>query len=958
MIISIILTVLANLFLVGGILWGVFVRKLSKTTVRFYTILGALAVSIVVTVILRTFVFSENLLPWISVKLTPEIRDLLEFSPSLMQVALGAAGGLATPLIFFAVFLVANLIAWIVYLVITMIRGHKMKEKDKKTRYSKTRALVFAVVQTLIVLIVWMLPFAAYLELAPTVMTEVSESGMLDESSAEIVDMVMEDYVNPVNDNVMLGAFRVLGGDALCDAMTSFKVNGEKVHMEDELDSIASLATNIYTLSKTDMAKYGPNEEASIHAIADSVGNSKILSLIAGEVAHAATDAWKNGDSFVGVSKDTVYFDKSGMFDDFTDSLIIVINQDSAPGNEDALCNDLSTVADMVAIMIRSDVFAGFGDQEALVEALSKDGVIKSLITELGENSSMKVLIPEMTNIGVRAIGTTLEMNESKKEVYDHMMSSIASGLNTAKKKDGEAQLNAVTETLTKAFDEAGLEIDKDIIPCYSAVMIESILIPSGETPVTAQDVRVFFAVYAYTLDQGNVALSTNATTRPLSTPEDARLVLLKGTRYEGMSSEELAETGPAILAQMTQKLVAASATEDLAEQMTLRAEARHLLASGYYNMLNTSAQKAVNNALDNAVLDADTDTVSARLYSVTAMSGCSSVITLDELLVDVDAAAGKLNGSAIDREANAIEEIFHAAQTLAKESADSDGALEMETIADAIGSILNALNGTVSFGRDKTDMLFIAVMQSGTVRESASIDMKTATQLGRSGSEGENPDYQQTFKAMFKTVDVMASMSKNNGELSDGEVEELIREINPQSASMIESFVTPERMEEEYDVPNRYADTAAPLISNIFGYMGDAEMSDEQYQAESTAINNIMTVTMTARDNVRDPDHNQSLFGEEGVLGKDAKSTVNELMASESLAHSLNTTEFEEDPFELSDVMANNQNTDEGQELEEAIREYYEENPTEENKQTLGNLAKLFGVSDIDTILGTQPTE
>ncbi len=958
MIISILIIVLANLFLVGGILWSFFLRKLGKTTVRFYTVIGALVVSIITTIILRNTVFTEGLLPWIGVKFAPAIEELLAVSPSLLQVVMGAIGGLATPLIFFVVFLLANLIAWIVYLVIAMVRGNKMKEKDAKARYAKTRTLIFAIVQTLIILVVWLIPVTAYSELAPIVMGEISESGMLDESGSETVDMILEDYVEPVNNNIMLGAFRVLGGDALCDAMTSFKVNDEKVHMEDELDLIASLTTNIFCLSQSTMTEFGSNEEASILAIADSVESSKILSLIAGEVAHAATDAWKKGDDFAGVSKDSVYIDKSGMFNDFTDSLIIVLNQDSAPGNEQALCNDLSTVADMVVIMIRSDVFAGLGDQDAMVEALSKDGVIKSLITKLGENRSMKALIPEMTNIGVRAIAASLEMEENKKEVYDRMMSSIASGLNSAKKKDGEAQLNAVSDLLKQEFDEAGLTIDNDIIPCYSAVMIESIVIPSGNEPITAQDVRVFFAVYSYSLSKSNVILSGNGGTRPLASGgKDARLALLAGTRYEAMDEDALAQSGPARLAQLTHKLGALSQTDDLAEQMTLRAEARELIR-GYYGTLNTSAQKALDNAIENAVVDADTASTGAELYDYSTMAKKSSVITLDELLVDVDAAAKKLNGSAISKEATAIEEIFHAAQKLAEESENTDGKLEMDTLAESIGSILNALNGTVSFGRDKTDKLFIAVMQSDTVRESASIDMKTATQLGRDGSDGENLDYQQTFKAIFKTVDVMSSMSKNNGELSDGEIEELIREINPQSASMIESFVTPDRMEEEYDMPTRYADTAAPLISNIFGYMGDAEMSDEQYQAESTAINNIMTVTMTARDNVRDPDHNQSLFGEDGVLGKDAKSTVNELMASESLAHSLNTTEFEEDPFELSEVMANNQDTDEGQELETAIREYYEENPTEETKQTLGNLAKLFGVSDIDSILGTQPTE
>lgn len=946
MLISILLIVLANLFLIGGILWSIFLRRLGKTRVRFFTILGALTVSIVVTIILRNVIFTEELLPWIDIKLSHEVMQLLESSPSLMEVAMGAVGGLLTPLLFFVIFLLADLISWVVYLVIAMIRGNKMKEKEADVRYAKPRTIILAVVQTLLLLVVWLIPLTAYSKIAPIVMTEISSSGMLDEKGTETVDTALKDYVEPINNNPMIGVFRVMGGDALTDAMMSFKVAGESVEMEDEVDSIASLATNILSLTKRQFTTYGSNEEKSIQSIAGAVKRSRVLSVIAGEIAHAATDAWKNGGEFIGLKKNAIYIDKSGMFDEFTDSLIIVLNRDSASGNEEALCADLDTIADMFGIMIRSDVFAGLGDQDALVKALSAQGVINSLITELGKNSSMKVLIPEMTNIGVRAIAATLELSDDKEEIYNDMMTSIAAGLNAAKKKNGEAQLNAVTDTLLQAFDEAGLAIDDEILACYAAAMVEEIMLPSGETAVTAQDVRAFFTIYSWSVE------NTSAVLDRTEASADSRQELLSGTVYAGMSNEALADTAAAALARLTMKLSELSATEDPDRQAQIRDEAA-LIVQEYYDDLSPATKKAISTAIADAVIDADTVSISAALRQPSVMAKYCSVVTLDELLVDVDAVAKKINASTLPKEAKAIEAIFRSAQTLAEKSADDE--MDLDTISEAIGSILNALNDTVSFGRTKTDKLFMAVLQSESVRKEASLDMKTATRLAIDGSNGENLDYQKTFKAIFKAVEVMESMSKNNGELTDKEIEDLIRELNPQSASMIESFVTPDRMEEEYDVPGRYSDTAAPLISNIFGYMGDAEMTDEQYQAESTAINNIMTVTMTARDNVLDPDHSQSLFGESGVLGKDAKSTVDELMASESLAHSLNTTEFENDPFELSNVMANNQDTDEAQELEDAIREYYEENPTEETRQTLDNLAKLFGVSDIDTILGEQ---
>ena len=953
---NILITIVMLAFFGGGIAWSVFMRGLGKTRVRFFGILGALVLSIIVTAVLKSTVFHpETILPWIGAKMAPEFMELLRESPTLCDVVLGAVSGLITPILFFAVFVLANFISWIVYLLIALLRGNAMKAKDENARYGRPRAIALAAVQTLIILVVWLIPLATYSNLAPIVTDAISETGLMDDNSKAVLDDVSENYIKPVDENPVVNLFRVLGGSALTDSLTGFTVNGQNVHMADELDTVASLVGNVICLTQNDFANYGSREENAIYAISDSFKDSAILPAIAGELVNGATDAWKQDEDFIGLDKSFIYVDQSGMFDEFITTLINILNTDSEPGKEDALCADLSTVAEVLVISIRGEVFTNFGDSDALVEALSKKGVVNSIVTALGQNDSMKVLIPEITNIGVRAIATTLGVKENVASVYDDMMHTIATGLNSAKGKEGDAQINAVTKTLETAFDEAGMAVDSEVLDSYSVTMIESLIEESGDEEITVESVKGFFAVYVWSAENeaNSQAGTLQNSTKPLAFGfgTDWKSAL-KGTVYDGMSEEELKKSGPAILARVNIKLTELNGVEDEGRRQQIRDEANRIVRDEYAPRLNEKAQKVMLDATLQITVSEESVQMTASMKNHVAMAEKTTIVTMETLLVDVQAAAGAINADTVANEARAIESIFNTAQKLLIET-DNGSNFDLETVGESIGIILDELGASGTFGKDKTASLFTAILQSETVREAADMDIATATKMAQKGTEGENLNYKQTFVTVSKTVNVMESMNKNNGELTDEQIEELIRDINPQSAAMMEVYVTPERMEKSYDMPARYSVTAAPLLSNMFHYIANEEMDDAQYKKESKALNNIMTLSMAARDNANDPNHNKYLFGEDGIMGKDARSTVDDLMASLSLAYSLRETPFDEDPFELSELLAEEEGKNEREELEQAIRDYYAENTSEYNHETLRLLAKLFGLGDIDTILG-----
>ncbi len=954
MLISILLAVAVLAFLAIGIVWSIFFRRLHKTQVRFIGIAASLVLAIILTVVLKSTVFNaDTILPWIGAKMDPAFMDLLRESPSLCDVVLGAVSGLITPLLFFVLFLVLNFISWVVYLLITLVRGAKMKEKDATAPFAKQRTIAMAVVQTLIIAVVWLVPVAAYSGIAPVVMDSILEADVLPEETEGAVQSVREDVVGPINDNIVVNTFRVLGGNAITNSMTDFKVNGRPVHMKQELGTLTDLTCNVICLVQNDFASYSSKEEEAILAIADSFGESEILPVIGAEIVHGATTEWKSGGTFVGLDSSFMYIDSSGTLDEFIGLLIEILNDDSEKGHEDALSADLHTTAEILTVMIRGGVFESLGEKDAMMGSLSKDGVVNNVVTSLGRNDSMKILIPEITNIGVRSIADTLEVQEDASKSYDAMMNSIATGLNSAKNKTGDLQIHAVSDALEASFDNAGMAIEDDVLDAYSVAMIESIVVPCGERKITGNDVKAFFMVYAWSIEVSRVTASLKVPTIAIAgeVRRDWKDNLI-GTVYANMSEDQLRTSGPAVLARISEKLAAASVTEDEGAQLEIRNAAGEMFRAEYASRLNDAGIRVFNHMTEKVNVQTASNSATASLGSLSTMKKYTQLVTLDKLLLDVYAAAKHIDSSNVSQEAAAIESVFNAAQELLEKSAE-DSELDLDTITASIGLILDEMGNTAFFGRQRSELLFTAVLQSGMVREKLEIDFMTATKLAHTGSSGETLNYRQTFVTISKTVSMMSTANENHGDLTDGQVEELIRDINPQSAGMMEIYITPERMENSYNVPEKHAGTAAPLMSNMFHHLADAEMSDEQYQKEATATNNILSLTMAARDNASDPEHNQTLFGEEGVLGKEARPALDDLMASESLAASLRETPCDHDPFELSGMMQQDEVKDEKAEMEDAMRDYYAENPDEETYETLGLMANLFGLEDISVILG-----
>ena len=935
--IGLIVSIAVLLYLLICFAWGT-LRGVIKARVRVIMIAASALVAVVTCIIMRNSLPSaEEALVLLETKILPmipgvepaEIMGYLELSPTLLELVLQLAAGLILPLVCLLLFMALSFLTWIAYLIVVMVRGKKMKERTKEKKLGRIRGGVWGLVRGMVAVLIVMVPLCGYVDLAAPTMQNLANEGVID-TSDPTMQMVM-DEVNGLKKSPAVSVSRVLGADLINNALMKIRVDGQNFRAEEEMDSLVVLWTHISELGGSEISEYGPEEAAVIRAIADSFADSKLLAPIMGDVIYALTDAWMNDRAFMGMEKPEM----GELFDPFMDELWFILHGDAK--NSAALHADVRTVASLIATLAENGVFANLENTDALLASLSGGTVVKDMVSALGSNASMKRLIPQITNLGIRAVGQTLQIPENPQAVYDAFLNKVAASLNEVSSMEASARIAALTPQLDSAFDNAGIVVEDDILDFYSSSLIHDLIDNNANGTVTSADVQAFFVLYAERTvareelngKGGTVALGEERSEDPLA-----------GSIYANMTKEELEKCAASVLAKVCYELAAITTdTENVAEV------AKQIATEAFSEIMEegSAAMEAIQNVVIEQPLSAETVTNTASLQSSSEMN--STVITLDDLLLDITEAAASITEETLEKEAEAISSIFEAAGTILGDMTGEGGSMEgmdLGAIAGSVGNILDSLNQTATFGEDKTAGLLTAVLQSETVRNSAQLDMETATNLANQAtSNGGN--YSETMGVVAGSVGIMDALNKGEP-LTEEKVVELIRTLNPQTAGMIEVYITEGRLI-GFGLPEEYAGIVAKFITSLFHYMGNENL--ENYEGEAKALNQILSIALAAKD----ADENKLFSSEgqdDGVLPT-AKVTVETLLNAHAIDYALiqAMTDGEKviayDPFGIAQYIP--EDSQEYQDCLAAIYEYREAHD-DVSDLALQALAAIFGVT------------
>lgn len=938
------------LFVAICVAWSVFVRKLAKTRIKSICVIASVLMALIGTIVIKTVVIDPNfvkgtLLPLIP-SLPAEVMDLINGSDLLLEFIVGLPVALISPLIFVALYVVFSLLTGIIYLFIILFAGRAIKKSNKKEiPYAKAKSIAWSVVSSALVLLVVLIPVAFYGSLADDIVGIVADIDQIDDNTQSMVNEISESYIKPIAGGTTVELFRAVGGDMLIEEITSITVEGEVVYIKTELNAIMNLVGNVMPLAKDGAPNsYGEEEADSLVAAVNSLTGSKFLTTIASQAVVLLTEDMVNGE------KDIPMADNE-MFGGLITKTINIVHNDAE--DTDKFTADLNTVAKMAGELIKGGVFANMDDTDALMEELAGGSTIKNVILVLGQNTNMKCLIPEVTNIGIKAIAEAVEVQEDATVVYNELMNTIAADLNSVKGLDDAAKVSTLSPKLTDAFDDAGIAIDKQVINLYSVAMIQGIVNEAEEDEITGDDVQAFFVAYAASASQigtpSLVAGVDNVNSAPAVLARMIYTLSAQDVKSESFNAEDVATMLD------TEAQVMLGTNEGALYQAVTSVTLKRNLDTMF---VDTTVNPQYSYAIQKKFYSASTFENTVALQNAEKMRERSFLIFMDEVVIDVD----NVGDFDPEVEAEAIGGIFSQAGSLMNDVA---GEINIGKMAGSVGSILNSLRDSETVGEERTTNLFIAIIQSSMVRDAASMDIGTATQLGVKGTaknaDGTPVDYEKTFKTISNTMDVLQNMNSSTSEgMSQADLSTVLKDLNPQTAGMIESYITEERLTDDYGLDAEQSSTAAPLISDVFGYMGSANLTEEECEKEAEALNDVMNLVTNASDRANSGETTgQTVFGEDpntSIMGKSAEDTVETFMASESLKHSLNNNSegLENDPFGMQDMM--NEDSEDKQQLMDAMKGHYEASEDKEkDANDLNNLGKLFGLSseEMNYILG-----
>lgn len=789
-----------------------FVRGGKKAFFRFITVAASAVLAFSAVVIFKTLLGDEALTAKLNSILAQnglqQILDIAAASPLLEEVILKTAGGIAAPIIFFAVFFVCSTVTYVLYFLITFIfgiikklgSGKSNSEKEKGSCLGGIFALLLGFAQGLIVTAAFVLMITSYTLIVPEIAPKLESAESLNESQRGTVTELTK-TVNEANNSKIISVYRKSGLDLAAHVLMDYEIKLEnetlKVGMTEEISSIADLVFTFMDLTASPVAEYGEAEAALIQKLGKSFTDSRVLSLAGAELLHSATESWKNGGTFAGMAKPTLGAD----MDPLVTKLIETFNESTKSTvtfNEDVI-----TTANLIAVFAKNGIFSASTQLEAnpnaLFDCIAKDGVISEITLTLNTNARMSALVPEITNLGLKTLANSLGIAENTTVIYTETLNNIVTHINSTKEEtDVAKRIEALKPLLKTEFENIGVSIDPEYIDILAPALIEDF--GSFEGEITPEFIAEFFDVYSNAVTSGSVQTSgTAASVIPLSTTEE------KTYTFPKYASSTLHITTGAVDAANKSLALIDGATP---EQIEVFKASDALLAG-----MRSSATATINRA---------------TIKDFLVASNC--VITNPEA-----------EGAALEAIVKEVVSIMEALKT-----PGGNGIEIIKNFSARLGGALDGLSKTEMYGSDKTFTLFTAILQSKTLRDTTKITVPETIKLtSKHRANADKVSFGSLMNVLTSTVDVITSMQ--NSEVTTESIQGLIGNLTPETSEIIKEVITVERME-DMGIPKENAETTTELMGDLIGNLGKIE-DPETYEQEAKAVENIINLGIAAKD-------------------------------------------------------------------------------------------------------------
>ncbi|MBQ7365456.1 MAG: CvpA family protein [Clostridia bacterium] len=773
-----------------GILLGL-KRGLVHSVLRLAAAVGAALVSLLGARMLRDYAatFIQGFLDGF-LKDNATVQELITASPTAKELITSLPGALAAPLVFFALFLILNLVFYGIYKILKKLTAFT-KEAAKKTVFGKLQigrilgASVSLVASFLIVICI-LAPFSGYLSLADDVVKEL-EKVELDEDMNQTIASVDKNVITPLTDNTALTVSGTLLNSIVFETVTSYEMNGSTVVWSEEIAYLANTYTTVKPLidAEFDLSRFTKTEADAIRAFAAHFNDSELVPHIIAELLPAMATKWNNGETFCGIENPAAATPE--MLHPLMTSLFEVLETTTY----ETLPGDLTTMAELVASLAESGTFAMLGGNvtaKDIIMTLSQPGLVSGLIDTLYANERMQLLVADIANIGFEAIGDSLEIPSDDEAVRASLSVELNNAVKEAEKIESyDDRVSALSDDINNLFTKYGMESDASTAQLYAECIV-------GIGPITSANpesvVVDYFDIISAALGE---ELASMATVRPLSSATESPI----NAKVKEIIAAYLATNGT----EGIQKSLA------LSNQINGKEDLKHAVVT--LEKVRLSADDMIN--------------MSPEALAVQSKSLEKIVTVLADVIEVKDDGSFNVDVTKLDTDA------------LAESLADL-GSTAKDENGEAVNNLANAMTGVVKYSLYKV----------GIDAGAANNLVDHMTEPTPEGEEKKNP-----ISSAVAVLDIVQNSKESTPEDMKAHVTELIKNLDPTTAKVLSDCISvnlinsfaPNAME-----PAR-TNALIVVIKDMIANFGEAadELSEEQLDAETAYLQTIFELAVNA---------------------------------------------------------------------------------------------------------------
>lgn len=477
------------------------IRGSFKSGIRLVTLIISALISLVLSFMLKGSIHSviEGKLVPLLAQLLPDIQtfydSLVQEFSSNVAVLESILCSLFIPIVFVAIFTILDIVSLVVYFVISIISGFG----HPKRKFRPFLSLLFGAIQAFTVIAVFLLPISCYLEVATTVTSGLASSELMDPDSSTYIGFDENSEVvkllDELDNSAIIKTYRTFGGKATYDILTSLTVEAKTSSLSKEARIITEVACDVYKLATTTgvFDNYAERNNGLITGIAQDINSSATLPFLSKTIVRSVTEAWNNGEAYMGISKPSV----GSQFEELFDQALGILNEDSV--STEFFSDDLTTVAQLFELLATDGVFQQLEDgSTSSVQLLGMTSTVKSAISILESNPRTARLVPEIHRITFSTVSKYLISDSAYSAEYDTIVTDVAGVLDDTSELPREERTEAVKDKISEVLEGSDIQVSDSLMNTAADAVVDYYDKKGGEISTdTEQLVKDFLESYA-----------------------------------------------------------------------------------------------------------------------------------------------------------------------------------------------------------------------------------------------------------------------------------------------------------------------------------------------------------------------------------------------------------------------------------------------------------------------------